>query len=121
MFITSRYSNRVKAQQPQQAEASAEKTLYTKRLDNMSDIAITKFKRIKKHPYLRGLAEVKVNGILLRGLRLEAKSSDELTLGFPGRKVQGSWQVVYETGDPQTQSTILRLLKDHYHADQVAA
>lgn len=87
----------------------------------MKNISITEFRMVRNHPYLKALVNLKVNGIHLRGLRLEEKARGELTLGFPGRKVQGHWQVVYEADDQKTESQLLQLLGEHYHEKKVAA
>lgn len=87
----------------------------------MIKISIKRFKQVQEHPYLRAVAEVEIGGLLLRGLRLEAKSCAELTLGFPGRKVQGHWQVVYQAENSQLEQRILQHLKEHYKALGLAA
>ena len=87
----------------------------------MKNISITKFQPIEKHPYLRALADLTLNGIHLRGLRLEQRKHGELTLGFPGRKIQGRWQVVYEAENRDTKALLLESLVNHYHGQEKAA
>ena len=87
----------------------------------MNEISISHFKTVKNHPYLRALADVQVNKLTLRGLRLEDSGKGTLTLGFPGRKIQGHWQVVYETEDTRTHSQLLQCLVAHYRGNQLGA
>ena len=87
----------------------------------MHNLSITEFRIVKNHPYLKALVNLKVQGIHLRGLRLEENAGGELSLGFPGRKVQGHWQVVYEADDRHTESQLLQLLGEHYRGKKVAA
>jgi len=85
----------------------------------MKSMFITEFQVVENHPYLKAIANVKWNGLHLRGLRL-VEGHGKLGLGFPGRKIQGQWQVVYETSDRSAKNRLLQQLTDHYRA-QVAA
>lgn len=87
----------------------------------MNTVSITHFRIVENHPYLRALADLRFGGIQLRGLRLEEKSRGELTLGFPGRKIQGYWQVLYETQCPRLQQQILQSLECYYRNSEMAA
>lgn len=78
------------------------------------NISVLNFHTVEGHPYLRALADLEVNKITLRGLRLEDRGRGEFTLGFPGRKIQGHWQVLYQTHDPQTHSLLLQSLVGRY-------
>lgn len=87
----------------------------------MTNICITRFEVIQNHPYLRALADLNISGLQLRGLRLEEKNRGGLTLGFPGRKIQGQWQVVYEANCPQMRDQILQSLECCYRNWGLAA
>lgn len=87
----------------------------------MEHISITQFRLVKNHPYLKALVDVKIAGLHLRGLRLEEKQRGELDLGFPGRKIQGQWQVVYEAEDRTTRSELLNTLQSVYRQHEEAA
>ena len=80
----------------------------------MKHITIDQFRVVPNHPYLRALADIEINKMKLRGLRLEDRGRGELTLGFPGRKIQGQWQVVYETEDRRVHGELLECLVHHY-------
>lgn len=82
----------------------------------MKRISVTHFSRVDNHPYVRAVADLTLEGLYLRGLRLEERASGELTVGYPGRKVQGQWQIVYEPRNRATESLILDQLKMHYQA-----
>lgn len=81
----------------------------------MNNITILNFRPIKNHPYMRALADLEVNKITLRGLRLEDLGGGRLTLGFPGRKVQGQWQVLYQMEDRQMRALLLDRLIGKYN------
>jgi hypothetical protein len=87
----------------------------------MNTFSIHRFQVINNHPYMRALADVEFNKLMLRGLKLEDRGRGDLTLGFPGRKVQGHWQVVYETHDRSFHSELLQCLKNHYQNSQGVA
>ena len=87
----------------------------------MEHISITQFKMVKNHPYLRAIVDLRTSGLQLRGLRLEEGDSGELSLGFPGRKIQGQWQVVYETDDLASKTALLEHLQQKYQEWQGAA
>lgn len=86
-----------------------------------NQINITKFQTVKGHPYLKALADLTLGGLHLRGLRLEQKQRGNLTLGFPGRKIQGHWQVVYEPEDSKVEQRLLKSLETHYYEQEKAA
>lgn len=87
----------------------------------MENITITDFRIVDGHPYLKALANVTLSGLHLRGLRLEDTGRGVLALGFPGRKIQGHWQVMYETGNPETTGKILSALDSHYQMVKAVA
>ena len=82
----------------------------------MTKISVTNFHLVENHPYVKAVAHMKMEGLYLRGLRLEQREQGELTVGYPGRKVRGQWQGVYEPGNRATESLILEQLKTHYEA-----
>ncbi len=87
----------------------------------MHQISVTQFRLVKNHPYLRALADLNFSGLQLRGLRLEQDSKGQLTLGFPGRKIQGHWQVLYEPEDQKIHATLLNCMTGHYQENRAAA
>ena len=87
----------------------------------MHQISVTQFRLVKNHPYLRALADLNFSGLQLRGLRLEQESNGELSLGFPGRKMQGHWQVLYEPEDHLIHNTLLECMTCHYQENRAAA
>lgn len=82
-------------------------------------ITINQFRLVKNHPYLRALADVSVAGFVLRGIKLEQDRDGQLAVAFPGRKIQGAWQVVCETEDPTTRSALLSVMAQEF--EQAAA
>ena len=76
---------------------------------------------VKDHPYLRAIVDLRTSGLQLRGLRLEEEESGEMRLGFPGRKIQGQWQVVYETDDQESKRALLDHLQQQYQEWQRVA
>ena len=60
----------------------------------MTKISVINFSLVDNHPYVKAVANLSMEGLYLRGLRLEERERGELTVGYPGRKVQGQWQVV---------------------------
>lgn len=82
----------------------------------MNHISITEFRIIKRHPYVRALASLNYFGLKLRGLRLEQSRNGELTLGFPGRKIQGHWQIVYQAEEPEVLESLKSQVISHYNA-----
>ncbi len=75
---------------------------------------ITNFHLVKEHPYLRALADVSICGFLLRGIKLEEGRYGEFHLGFPGRKVQGQWQLVCESENDAAKQGLLSSLTERY-------
>lgn len=87
----------------------------------MNEISITNFQVVQNHPYVKAVAHLNMGGLHLRGLRLEERERGRLTVGFPGRKIQGAWQVVYEPGNRATESLILETLRHRYDTDPAVA
>lgn len=75
---------------------------------------ILNFRLVKEHPYLRALADIRVGGFVLRGIKLQESEPGELSLSFPGRKVQGQWQLVCESEDEASRLELLSSLTQHY-------
>lgn len=82
----------------------------------MSHITINRFHVVKDHPYLRALADIAVSGFVLRGIKLEERRDGTLALAFPGRKIQGSWQIVCETEDQKVQKSLLQTMTERFQA-----
>ncbi len=78
------------------------------------DPTITSFQLVKEHPYLRALADVSICGFLVRGIKLEEGQRGEFYLGFPGRKVQGQWQIVCESETEAARQDLLSRLTERY-------
>ena len=87
----------------------------------MSQISIADFNIIRNHPYMRAVASVNIGGLWINGLRLEQSGRDQLTLGFPGRKIRGSWQVMYQPECPKLESLLLTAMTARYNQNGVAA
>jgi DNA-binding cell septation regulator SpoVG len=88
----------------------------------VTKISIISFQVVRDHPYVKAIAHLDMEGLKLRGLRLEEGEKGELTVGFPGRKIQGTWQIVYEPRTRATESLILDTLRTRYQTDlKVAA
>ncbi len=85
------------------------------------DLSIVNFRLVKNHPYLRALADLQVAGFVIRGIKLEQNQKGQLCLGFPGRKVQGSWQIVCQAENERMRLRLLAELSGRYHMHQVAA
>lgn len=81
----------------------------------MTKISVLNFRPVKNHPYMLALADLEINKITLRGLRLEHRGGGQYALGFPGRKIQGQWQVLYQTDDRAIQSQLLEKLLCEYN------
>lgn len=75
---------------------------------------ITNFRVVKNHPYLRALADILISGFVVRGIKLEEGGGGQLHLGFPGRKVQGAWQLVCESENELARQRLLDRLEHHY-------
>lgn len=75
---------------------------------------ISNFRLVRNHPYLRALADISLSGFVVRGIKLEEGSSGQLHLGFPGRKVQGEWQLVCDSENEDCRRRLLARLTKHY-------
>lgn len=85
------------------------------------DLSIVNFRLVNNHPYLRALADLQVAGLMIRGIKLEQNHKGQFCLGYPGRKVQGSWQIVCQVENERTKLRLLTELSGRYHMHQVAA
>ena len=83
--------------------------------------AISNFRLVHNHPYLRALADITLGGFVVRGLKLEEGAGGQLFLGFPGRKVQGSWQLICDSQDIAARDSLLSRLAERYHGLREAA
>jgi hypothetical protein len=75
---------------------------------------IQNFRLIKNHPYLRALADISLAGFVMRGIKLEEGACGDLYLGFPGRKVQGGWQLVCDWESETARERLLAAMVCHY-------
>lgn len=82
---------------------------------------ISNFRLVKDHPYLRALADLSVAGIVVRGIKLEEGLHGTLYLGFPGRKLQGQWQLICDTESDASRQYLLSLMTDRYLGSREAA
>ncbi len=78
------------------------------------DSVLLSFRVVERHSYLRAVADLSLKGLTLRGLKLEETSTGELVVKFPGRKIQGQWQTVFETNDDNVERLIHTLLTEAY-------
>jgi hypothetical protein len=90
-------------------------------MKNKEQPVINSFRLVKGHPYLRALADISIAGFLVRGIKLEEEAAGELHLGFPGRKVQGGWQLVCESENETVRQQLLGQLKERYQELRGAA
>lgn len=79
-----------------------------------TDITIQQFRLVKNHPYLKALADVSVAGFVLRGIKLEQNRDGNFAVAFPGRKIQGSWQVICETESEKTRRLLLHTITQQF-------
>ena len=59
---------------------------------------------------VRAVFEIDYAGLRLRGLKLQ-RHQDQWRLATPGRKIQDSWQLLYDIRDPVLQSQWLGQLE----------
>ncbi len=78
--------------------------------DTTSDVTIVNFKTVQRHPYVRAVADIQLHGLILRGIRIEQDSQGTLHLGFPGRKIRGNWQTLFEPVSSQRKGMLLEHL-----------
>lgn len=83
--------------------------------------AISNFRLVKDHPYLRALADLSLAGFVVRGIKLEEGQHGQLHVGFPGRKVQGQWQLICDSESDASRQALLELMADRYRVSQEAA
>lgn len=83
------------------------------------ELSIDRVNRVENHPYLKALADVNVGGFVLRGIKLEQARDGKMVVAFPGRKIQGSWQIICEARDEAVKERLLTLIQDEL--GQVAA
>lgn len=76
--------------------------------------AISNFRLVKDHPYLRALADLTLAGFVVRGIKLEEGLHGRLHVGFPGRKVQGQWQLICDSENEAAKDYLLELLTSRY-------
>lgn len=82
---------------------------------------ISNFRLVTGHPYLRALADISMAGFVVRGIKLEESSGGELHLRFPGRKLQGTWQLVCESENAVSHKSLLARLEKQYSGLEEAA
>lgn len=82
---------------------------------------IRNFRVVRNHPYLRALADISLSGFVVRGIKLEEGMAGQLHLGFPGRKVQGGWQLVCDSDNEVTSQRLLARLTERYGTQMEAA
>jgi DNA-binding cell septation regulator SpoVG len=85
-----------------------------------TDPIISNFRMVKDHPYLRALADINLSGFVVRGIKLE-EGAGQLHLGFPGRKVQGAWQLVCESESEVARQRLLSRMSEQYAGLREAA
>ena len=78
---------------------------------------IRDFRLTPCHRSIRAIAEIELNGILLRGLKLE-QSKDGFFLSMAGRKVNKCWQQVYDLSS-ELQKAILKVMVALYRQAEI--
>ena len=75
-------------------------------------IRVASISPISNHSLVKAVVELDVDGLRLRGLKLEQTAS-EWRLSPPGRKVSGRWQVLFDFTDGPTYQRLLREVLHH--------
>lgn len=75
-------------------------------------IRVASISPITNHTMVKAVVELDVDGLRLRGLKLEQTAS-EWRLSPPGRKVSGRWQVLFDFTDGPTYQRVLREVLHH--------
>lgn len=88
---------------------------------NIESPVIHNFRLVQGHPYLRALADISIAGFVVRGIKLEEEAGGSWHVGFPGRKVQGGWQLVCESENEATRQDLLGRLTERYAGLREAA
>lgn len=78
------------------------------------DFKVKSLERIRNYSTVRAVAEVEFDGLLIRGLKLEERNG-EYQLSAAGRKINGSWQLVYELRNPELAARLRDRVLDAYH------
>jgi hypothetical protein len=82
------------------------------------NIHVSKLVPVEGHVSIRAVVEVHCQGLVLRGLKLEETRFEAETryrLIPPGRKIQSSWQTVFEFADPGIEPQLRRAVVARYH------
>lgn len=74
------------------------------------NVRVTKVEKINGHPWIRAIAEIEMEGVQLRGLKLE-QHPEGWRLTPPGRKINGGWQTVFSIQDRRLQQTVLEMVR----------
>ncbi len=77
------------------------------------DFKVRSLERIQNFSAVRAVAEVEYGGILIRGLKLEERNG-HYELAAAGRKINGSWQLVYELRNPELVNRLRDRLVEAY-------
>ena len=75
-------------------------------------IRVASISPIANHSLVKAVVELDVDGLRLRGLKLEQTAS-EWRLSPPGRKISGRWQVLFDFTDGPTYQRLLREVLSH--------
>lgn len=67
---------------------------------------------------LRAVVEASINGVTLRGLKLELHQPHHWRLVPPGRKIQQHWQIVYDFSTRSVYDCLLRKVVTAYDEGQ---
>jgi hypothetical protein len=80
-------------------------------LANMS-VELVKLEKVPDHPWIRAVAEFRVYGLRLRGLKLE-QHPEGWRLTPPGRRLRGGWQSVFSIDDRRLQQAMMEAMLHH--------
>lgn len=80
-------------------------------------VRVTKLSGRMPNDPLRAVVEAKVNGLTLRGLKLELHRPHHWRLVPPGRKIQQHWQIVYDFSTRSVYDCLLRKVVTAYGGD----
>ena len=71
---------------------------------------VTKMEKITGHPWVRAVAEIELQGVRLRGVKLE-QHPNGWRVTPPGRRIQGIWQSLFSIQDRNLERALLESLR----------
>lgn len=87
----------------------------------MKHLQLVNFRSVSDHPYLLALADLKIFNLVIKGLKLERDRKGQHHLAFPGRRINGQWQLVCETQSEDLRQQLLNLMTQELETYRQAA